>query len=163
MQQCIKIFYLYEAQHVSGDTPPIIGSLKLHSQSLVLHMWRIVSRVVAGRWQRPATTWPTTLHVCKTRGCECSLGSRWWAACRLKNVELHTNRKFWYTVASCWIFYVNYTMMHGSTNMKFKSLYPNHFNCPSSYTNPSQYWCHSWQCPTTTWPTTLHVCKTRGC
>jgi hypothetical protein len=33
MQQRIKIFiipYLYEAQHVSGDTPPIIRSLKLH-------------------------------------------------------------------------------------------------------------------------------------
>jgi len=32
MQQCIKIFiipYLYEAQHVSGNTPPI-RSLKLH-------------------------------------------------------------------------------------------------------------------------------------
>jgi hypothetical protein len=27
--------YLYEAQHVSGDTPPIIRSLKLHSQLLV--------------------------------------------------------------------------------------------------------------------------------
>jgi hypothetical protein len=33
MQQCVKIFiipYLYEAQHVLGDTPPIIRSLKLH-------------------------------------------------------------------------------------------------------------------------------------
>ena len=33
MQQCFKLFvipYLYEAQHVSGDTPPIIRSLKLH-------------------------------------------------------------------------------------------------------------------------------------
>jgi len=32
MQQCTKIFisYLYEAQHVSGDTPPIIRSLKPH-------------------------------------------------------------------------------------------------------------------------------------
>jgi len=40
MQQCIKIFfipYLYEAQHVSGDTPPIIRSLKLHWQPLVFH------------------------------------------------------------------------------------------------------------------------------
>ena len=27
--------------------------------------------------------------------------------------------KFWYTVASCWIFFVSYTMMHGSTNIKF--------------------------------------------
>ena len=26
--------------------------------------------------------------------------------------------KFWYTVASCWISYVNYTLMHGSTNIK---------------------------------------------
>jgi hypothetical protein len=33
MQQCIKSYiipYVYEAQHVSGDTPPIIRSLKLH-------------------------------------------------------------------------------------------------------------------------------------
>ena len=32
MHQCIKIFiipYLYEAQHVSGDTPPIIRSLNM--------------------------------------------------------------------------------------------------------------------------------------
>ena len=43
MQQCIKIFiipYLYEAQHVSGDTPPIIRSLKLHWQPLVFHTWK---------------------------------------------------------------------------------------------------------------------------
>jgi len=40
MQQCIKVFiipYLYEAQHVLGDTPPIIRSLKLHWQPLVFH------------------------------------------------------------------------------------------------------------------------------
>jgi len=40
MQQCIKIFiipYFYEAQYVSGDTPPIIRSLKLHWQPLVFH------------------------------------------------------------------------------------------------------------------------------
>jgi len=34
MQQCIKFFfispYLYKAQHVSSDTPPVIRSLKLH-------------------------------------------------------------------------------------------------------------------------------------
>jgi len=49
------ISYLYEAQHVSGDTPPIIRSLKLHWQTLVLHTWRVVARVVAGRC-------PTTLQ-----------------------------------------------------------------------------------------------------
>jgi hypothetical protein len=30
--------------------------------------------------------------------------------------------KFWYTVASCWIFFVNYTVMHGSTNIKFTNV-----------------------------------------
>jgi hypothetical protein len=43
------ISYLYVAQHVSGDTPPIIRSLKLYSQPLVLHTWRVVGRVVAGQ------------------------------------------------------------------------------------------------------------------
>ena len=43
--------YLNEAQHVSGDTPPIIRSLKLHWQPLVLHTWKIVGRVDSGRCQ----------------------------------------------------------------------------------------------------------------
>jgi hypothetical protein len=43
--------YLYEAQHVSGDKPPIIRSLKLRWQSLVFHTWKVVERVVAGRCQ----------------------------------------------------------------------------------------------------------------
>jgi len=45
MQQCIKLFiipYLYEAQHVSGDTSAIIRSLKLHWQPLVFHTWKVV-------------------------------------------------------------------------------------------------------------------------
>jgi len=40
MQQCIKILLfliLNEAQHGSGDTLPIIRSLKLHQQPLVSH------------------------------------------------------------------------------------------------------------------------------
>ena len=67
MQQCIKILLfliLSEVQHVSGDTPPIIRSLKLHKQPLVLHTWTVAGRAVVGR--------PTTVHVCKTRGCLCS-------------------------------------------------------------------------------------------
>jgi hypothetical protein len=37
MQQCIKILFLIlnEAQHDSGDAPPIIWSLKLYKQPLV--------------------------------------------------------------------------------------------------------------------------------
>jgi hypothetical protein len=36
------------AQHVSGDTPPIIRSLKLHKQPLVLHTWKVIGRAVVG-------------------------------------------------------------------------------------------------------------------
>jgi len=45
MQQFIKILLfliLNKAQQVSGDTPPIIRSLKLHKQPLVLHTWKVV-------------------------------------------------------------------------------------------------------------------------
>jgi hypothetical protein len=52
MQQCIKLFiipYLYEAQNVSGDTPPIIGSLNLHWLPVVFDTWKVVGRVVGGR------------------------------------------------------------------------------------------------------------------
>jgi hypothetical protein len=51
MQQCIKMLLflvLNEAQHVSGDTPPIIRSLKLHQQPLVLHTWKVIGRAVVG-------------------------------------------------------------------------------------------------------------------
>jgi hypothetical protein len=54
MQQCIKIFiipYLYEVQHVSGDTLPIIGSLKLHWQPLIFYTWKVVGHVVGARCQ----------------------------------------------------------------------------------------------------------------
>jgi hypothetical protein len=37
MYQNFIISHLYEAQHVSGDTPSIIRSLKLHWQPLVFH------------------------------------------------------------------------------------------------------------------------------
>ena len=78
MYQNFIIPYLYKAQHVSGDIPSIIRSLKLHWQLLVFHTWKVVGRVVGGRfqahcaWQHPPTTRPTTFHVWKTRGCQCS-------------------------------------------------------------------------------------------
>jgi len=47
MYQNFIIPYLYEAQRVSGDTPPIIRSLKLHWQPLVFHTWKVVGRCQA--------------------------------------------------------------------------------------------------------------------
>ena len=58
MQQCIKIFiipYLYEAQHVSGDTPPIIRSLKLRWQPLVFYTWKVVGCVVGEKPEAAST------------------------------------------------------------------------------------------------------------
>jgi hypothetical protein len=63
MQQYIKIciiLYLSEAQHVSGDTPPIIRSLKLHWLPLVFRTWKVVGRVVGERCQ--ARTVPDSVH-----------------------------------------------------------------------------------------------------
>jgi len=123
MQQCIKISiipYLYEAQHVSGDTPPIIRSLKLHSSLWFLHACRVVGCVVAGRWERA-----TTFHVCKTRGCQCSfrllmmggvLPKTCWASYKYGLI------KIWYTVASCWIFLYELYYDAWSMNIKFKRL-----------------------------------------
>jgi hypothetical protein len=51
MYQNFIIPYLYEAQHVSGDTPSIIRSLKLHWQPLVFRTWKVVGHVVGGRCQ----------------------------------------------------------------------------------------------------------------
>ena len=51
MYQHFIIPYLYEAQHVSGNTPPIIRSIELHCQPLVFHMWNVVGLVVGGRCQ----------------------------------------------------------------------------------------------------------------
>jgi hypothetical protein len=73
MYQNFIISYLYEAQHVSGDTPPIIRNLKLHWQSLVFHTWKDVGRVVGGHCrahcvrQRPPTTRPNNLPRMKNQ------------------------------------------------------------------------------------------------
>ena len=85
------ISYLYEAQHVSGDTPPIIRSLWFCIRGRLLDVWLLdaVRQSLGG----------VSLETC----------------CASYKYEI----KFWHTVASCWISYVNYVMMHGSTNIKF--------------------------------------------
>jgi len=51
MYQHFIIPYLYEAQHVLGDTPPIIRSLKLHWQPVVFHTRKVGGSVVVGHCQ----------------------------------------------------------------------------------------------------------------
>jgi len=115
MYQNFIIPYLHEAQHVSDGTPPVIRRLKLHWQSLVfqaqpdnVHQIRV----------------QTTFRVWKTRSCQCSFRlliiggmspETCWASCKYGII------KFWYIVASCWVFLINCTMMHGSTDIKYSS------------------------------------------
>jgi len=60
MQQCIKIlFYFYMKLNMFRATHrPSLGAYNCTSS-----LWFCI------RCQRPATTRPTNLHVCKTRGC----------------------------------------------------------------------------------------------
>jgi hypothetical protein len=53
MQQSIKIllFHIYIKLNMFQVTPPIIRSLKLHWQPLVLHTWEVVGCAVGGRCQ----------------------------------------------------------------------------------------------------------------
>jgi len=64
-------------------------------------------------WQRPPTTRPTAFHVWKTRGCQCSFRllimggvslETCWASYKYGII------KFWYIVASCWIFLYEFGM-----------------------------------------------------
>jgi hypothetical protein len=98
MYQNFIIPHLHEAQHVSGDTPPITASLKLHWQPLVLHACKVVGSAVGGRGQ--AHTVPDNVHqlhiqqlstYAKPEAASAVLGSRGWAACRPQRVELHIN------------------------------------------------------------------------
>jgi len=90
--------YLYEDQHFSGETPPIIRSLKLHWQPLVFHTWKVVC--TCSWWTLSGTVCLTTSTNYtykqpstyeKPEVASESLGSWWWAMCRPKHVELHIN------------------------------------------------------------------------
>jgi hypothetical protein len=74
MYQNFIITYLYEFQHVSGDKPPIIRSLKLHWHPLVfLYVGGFVGRVDGGRCQAQYFQQPPTYE--KPEAASAVLGS----------------------------------------------------------------------------------------
>jgi len=75
MYQTFIIPYLYEAQHVSSDTSPIIRSLKLHWQPLAFHTWKVVGREVGGRCQAHSATNYTPSTYEKPEAVSAVLGS----------------------------------------------------------------------------------------
>ena len=81
----------------------------------------MLSSTVYSAWQHPATTRPTTFHVCKTRGCWCSfrllmMGSMSPETCWALHKYGITN--FDTLLHLVGFFCMNCTMMHGSTNIK---------------------------------------------
>jgi len=57
MYENFIIPYLYKAQHVSGERPPILRNLKLHWCPLVFHTLKVDGRVVDGRCQAQSTNY----------------------------------------------------------------------------------------------------------
>jgi hypothetical protein len=117
------LLYSYSALHVLGTLARIFRSLLiLHIQpsvtvcrwvGCILQLWSVttVAKAVGGcqacAWQHPPTAHPTTFHVWKTRGCQCSFRllkmggvspETCWASYKCAIIKL------WYIVASCWIF-----------------------------------------------------------
>jgi len=136
MYQNFILLYLYEIQHVSGDTPPIIRSLNLHWQPLVFHSGRFVGHVVGGRCQAQYVPdnihhlhVQRTSHVWKTRGRQCSFRllmmgglspETCWASYKYRII------KFWYIVASCWIFLYEFyydALIHEHQSNKNKHIF----------------------------------------
>jgi len=94
MYQNFIIPYLYEAQHVSGDTPSIIRILKLHWQPLVFYTWKVVWTRIW--WTLSATVGltPSTYEI--PEAASVVLGSWWWAVWYPKHVPYKYGIiKFW--------------------------------------------------------------------
>jgi hypothetical protein len=109
-------------QHVLSGIPLIIRSSKLFvASSLYTHVVTgrcpdCVGTVPTQPGQRPFTKW---LYKPEAANRVCS--SWWWAVCRLKHVR--PSNKFWsnkcyYKVATCWLFLLIHTAIHGSMNIK---------------------------------------------
>jgi len=109
--------YLYEAQHVSGNTPPIFRSLKLHWPTLVFRTWKVVGRIVGRHCQAQYTVPdnPHQLHAQQPSTYEKpEAASASFRLLMMGGVSLETcwasykyeMIKFWYIVASCWIIYL---------------------------------------------------------
>ena len=75
MYQNFIIPYLYEAQHVSGDTPPLIRSLKLHWQPLVFHT-TVVGCWTCGWWTLSGTVCLTTSTNYTSNNLQCMQNQR---------------------------------------------------------------------------------------
>jgi len=84
-QQCIKFYYYlfiwistcfgqHTVHHQEPKTALAASGFSYMEGCWTCGYWPLSVRVwnLYSTWQRPATTRLTTIHVCKTRGCQCS-------------------------------------------------------------------------------------------
>jgi len=93
MQQCIEIYYsiFIWSPTCFGRHTVLRQEPKTALAGSGLHTWKVVGHVIAGRCQSPATTRPTTFHVCKPEAASAVLDSWRRAVCHPKHVGLHIN------------------------------------------------------------------------
>ena len=119
MQQCNRFYFIllfrfiwistyfgrHTAHHQEPKTALAASGFSYVKGCWTCSWWTLSGTVCA--WQRPPTTRPTTFHVWKTRGCQCCFRllmmggvspETCWASYKYGII------KFWYIVASCWIF-----------------------------------------------------------
>jgi len=125
-----SLFYLETALHVTGGTSTHHQERKrLYLQHLVFVTSLLLpAAIAAGRrcqaqcaWQHLPSTRPTTFHVWKTRGCQCSFRllvmggvspETCWGSYKYGIINFDT------LLHLVGFFFMNSTMMHGSTNIK---------------------------------------------
>ena len=115
-----KCFGRHTAHHQEPKTAQVASGFAYVEGRRTCSCWTLLGSV-PDNVQQLHVRQPTTYVI--PEAASAVLGSWWWAVCRPKHFELHLKKgiiKFWYTVASCWIFHCkNCTMTHGSTNIKF--------------------------------------------
>jgi hypothetical protein len=99
----------------------------IHSNGLWPHNCPPLTRI----WQffTPSQPWqlPATINVCKTRGCNYSFELLMMIGVSLETcwaIKKHWNNKFYYTVASCWLFLYGLPTTHfRNTDVLYQYVY----------------------------------------
>jgi hypothetical protein len=134
MQPCNRIYYstvhwrfiMFRTEHRSSSgTLTVFAASGLHTHVVTGHsqVW-VPLRLDYGRSPHAYVNLRLQTQLLMMSGVPLET---WWA------VNEQWNNKFCYKVASCWLFLLSHTTMHGSMNIKFKSMYVCMYVCMYMY------------------------------